>query len=279
VKKWTKKVVEAVQVHSSRLLPVTLEDLRGKAVSSRSADYANGPVLLEVQCNMVYHLSVFPLDARNAWVIAASALGGSGSSKDNRRRASDHLSAHFASVQHISVSQFLNLEDSGANDYFRTSAVFWAMPLESALSPWSENILSKEYPVDQLNPSRATNDVSRMASIRDSVLKTGYRRSALPDGDIEVEALVNTDGTERYQLISGNHRAAVLVSLGYENLTVRVISVVRREDSDVWPKVRSGLFSQAQARDHFDQYFSPSRSPRLPGRLLAESVEDEDLKA
>ena len=234
-------------------------------MSSAAANYHGAPVLIDVAPKDTYHLSVFPLTYTNAWVAVARTLGQQGSPKQKILAATNQLSHFFSSVSTLNVYGFLNLVEEKNQPEFETSSVYWSMPLELALAPWSDTPLSLGEPINQLDPSRAADDVARIESVRKSVLGKGYKRGNLPDGDIEVEALIGPDGSERYHLISGNHRAAVLTSIGQESLPVRVISVVRREDVDVWPKVRSGVFSRDQALSHFDQYFTEFRDPQKKG--------------
>ena len=81
------------------------------------------------------------------------------------------------------------------------------MPLELALAPWSDTPLPLGEPINYLDPSKAADDVARIEAIRKSVQIKGYRLRNLPDGYIEVNALIDPDGSERYHLVSSYHSA------------------------------------------------------------------------
>lgn len=62
-------------------------------------------------------------------------------------------------------------------------------------------------------------------------------------------------------LNGGQHRAASLSALGHETIPVRLTSpssasIIRRDDVDFWPYVRTGLFSRETALEVFDRIFS-----------------------
>ncbi len=104
-------------------------------------------------------------------------------------------------------------------------------------------------------------EFKRLIKVYEAIRADGFRRDDSNDGDIRGVALVLSDGSYRIMLHCGQHRACALAALGHPTLPVRLTSpssasIIRRDDVDFWPYVRTGLFSRETALEVFDRIFS-----------------------
>lgn len=83
----------------------------------------------------------------------------------------------------------------------------------------------------------------------------GYKRSDSVDGDVKATALIGKNQEWKWLITSGNHRAAAAAALGYESIPIRVNLVISRSDVMYWKHVVTGLFTQEQALEIFDNIF------------------------
>ena len=100
----------------------------------------------------------------------------------------------------------------------------------------------------------------RLQKLINSIGVNGFQRNDTPDGDIKGVVLVNSDLETKILLNGGQHRAAVAAAMGFDNIPVRLFptissTLIRRDDVDFWPYVKSGLFSRNQALTVFDRIF------------------------
>lgn len=98
-------------------------------------------------------------------------------------------------------------------------------------------------------------EAKRLSTLMRLISKWGYQRSDGVDGDIVADILVDEKNQWVWQSIAGQHRAAVLTGLGYEECYIRIRSVVRREDVIFWPNVVNGFYKQDEALEIFDCVF------------------------
>lgn len=111
-------------------------------------------------------------------------------------------------------------------------------------------------------------EYKRLQKLTEIIGEEGYKRSDTFDGDIKAVALINSQKEVRYLLNGGQHRAAVAVALGLERLPVRLFPtisspLIRRDDVNFWPHVKSGLFSRDQALSVFDRIFEGTPLPNV----------------
>lgn len=88
-----------------------------------------------------------------------------------------------------------------------------------------------------------------------TVSTQGYR----PRDNSFIEALQFARGTERvYLLTDGNHRVSTLAALGHEKVKIRLRGSVRwdGENHREWPQVRLGTYSEQDAVELFNVYFT-----------------------
>ena len=102
---------------------------------------------------------------------------------------------------------------------------------------------------------KARLEAKRLISILKSVSKEGYQRKDSPDGDIIVNILLKNEHEWVWQARTGQHRAAVLGSLNFRNVPVRVMKFVRRDEVNYWPNVLNGLYTVNHALKIFDMIF------------------------
>ncbi len=106
-------------------------------------------------------------------------------------------------------------------------------------------------------------EVSRLFNLMISIEKNGVLRDDSIGGD--VGAIVLTKDEVDYRWVvewGGQHRAAVISAMGYNDITIRVWQVVERKDVDLWPNVQSGLYSKEMALKIFDKIYD-GNSPNI----------------
>jgi len=108
-------------------------------------------------------------------------------------------------------------------------------------------------PVDSVKCGIETDRLYRVLS---SITKSGYKRSNSRDGDIIADILIDEEGHWVWQSITGQHRVAVLSGLEYDECFVRIRSLVRKEDVEVWPNVRNGFYTKNEALEIFGSVFN-----------------------
>jgi hypothetical protein len=116
-------------------------------------------------------------------------------------------------------------------------------------------------------------EASRLYSLMVSIRRNGLKRHNGTGGDIMADVLVRQDGRWRWQARTGQHRAAVLSALHFENIPLRVVKIVNRDDVDIWPNVASGVFSRSVALRLFDQVFEGALPPVV--QLWVDSVTND----
>lgn len=98
----------------------------------------------------------------------------------------------------------------------------------------------------------------RLIAAYESIRRYGYRPDLFPRGWIGIVVLRH-EGGERYLVIHGQHRAAVLSALGRETIEVRIQSgmppVIDSADVDRWPHVAFGRLSPECAVATLARYF------------------------
>lgn len=107
---------------------------------------------------------------------------------------------------------------------------------------------------------RIHRETERLHRLGRSILASGYRRDDGPDGDVVAVALLR-EGDWRWQVRSGQHRAAVAAAVGIDPLPVRIVALIDRRDVSVWPQVASGVYTVEGALRMFDRVFDAAATP------------------
>jgi hypothetical protein len=103
---------------------------------------------------------------------------------------------------------------------------------------------------------------ARLVGVLESIRRHGFNPER--HGHMTAGVLVH-DGQHRFEIRSGKHRLAALAALGIDRVPVRVCpqvygshqpALVRREEVERWPNVRSGIFTTAEALRVFDTIFA-----------------------
>ena len=96
-------------------------------------------------------------------------------------------------------------------------------------------------------------EYQRISKLRKSILEKGYIRNNSDDGDIFGQFYIDdTNDKENYVVrldTKGNHRASVLVNLGWSELPVRINpeNVVRLSEVEKWHYVKNQTYSRQEA--------------------------------
>lgn len=98
-------------------------------------------------------------------------------------------------------------------------------------------------------------EADRIQDLVTSMTKLGYRRDDSKYGDVKAVALVRRDGSWKWVVTSGYHRACVAYAMGYESIPIRVALVVQEDHVKFWPHVLSKSFSSRDASEIFDRVF------------------------
>ena len=110
---------------------------------------------------------------------------------------------------------------------------------------------SKGLSIDDPRIASYLDPAERILRLARSIAGHGFEpRDA--DGDLGGRFLV-ANGRWHWLPTAGMHRVPVAAALRVREFTVRVIFVVKREESSIWPHVRTGLFSERAALLMFDR--------------------------
>ncbi len=118
-----------------------------------------------------------------------------------------------------------------------------------------------------LNNAAGKTEWSRLRRCVKSIQKYGYQPGLFPRGRINVVVL-RSQQQERYLVVHGQHRAAVLAAMGAERIEVGTHSilppVVDESEAHLWPYVQSGFLSEEVAVAVLRRYFTtPESDPAL----------------
>lgn len=96
----------------------------------------------------------------------------------------------------------------------------------------------------------------------DSLRKNGYQTQR---GFLDTRCFVRASGERRYLLLDGNHRAAAMTYLGWDEVEARIDTLreVREVDADKWWGVRKGFYTREAALALFNGYFNGNSRVRI----------------
>ena len=177
------------------------------------------------------------------------------------------LSSFYSNFQPSSVSDLFDLGGSEKPDV-PVSAV--PLPWEYVSVAWhaeqSKKIVSAERRA-KISDSFQTNlygpldfkfieiEARRIATITESMIKSGYIRNDGSDGDIEVYMLYKSQSNFRFIVRSGSHRFAAAKAIGIEKLPVRLFQIIYYDHAEQWPCVVQKIYTVEQARKIFHRFF------------------------
>ena len=136
--------------------------------------------------------------------------------------------------------------------------------------PWIHEYPTKEYRPGLFGPKHITNVQHRMirlTNLINNIKNYGYKPSL--DDIVEGYILYKTKDDYRFLITSGHHRVAVLTAIhmnndnkDYDNIRVKFdttrvkVKIVKIDDINNWPGVKSGYLSNKDALEMFNKYFS-----------------------
>jgi len=136
--------------------------------------------------------------------------------------------------------------------------------------PWGNFTLHFDHQLPQKNnlqsrfcgPTSIRNVESesmQLIQLRDSMRQFGYNPWRYPNSFIGGVFLIRNNSDHRFVVLQGNHRVAVLHSLGVEQFIVRFlprhIHYIYRDDVLHWYYVKQGLCPVEEALKYFDAFF------------------------
>lgn len=145
-----------------------------------------------------------------------------------------------------------------------------SLPADSLFEPWTLPRPPFDDPTSPVPPSgtpvygprsdeAGKIEWARLGRSVQSIKEYGYQPRLFPQGRINVTVL-RSRGDERYQVMHGLHRTAVLSAMGFDRIEVGIDPrnpwVVDEDQVEFWPYVKSGFVSAelavAALRRHFD---------------------------
>jgi hypothetical protein len=203
--------------------------------------------------------------SNHPWSLAARALA-----RDQEDRAGLILRKYYGLVRPESLADWHDLQGEGCPGLFSLPPHAWAlMPwisrsveehlrkvetahiAENRLYGLASGVEAGAKAFGPMDESKLNVEMQRLMSLTKSIMARGFKPAAV-DGDLGGRFLVANDRW-RWLPSAGMHRVPVAAALGVHEFTVRIVSVVRREESSTWPHVRSGLFSERAALALFDR--------------------------
>jgi hypothetical protein len=129
-----------------------------------------------------------------------------------------------------------------------------------------------------VSPEKGRLEFLALARLADSIRHLGYMRNNDIYGDIRAVVLIDETHASRYLVRWGQHRAAVLAALGFDQIPVVIGRPVRIDEVSYWPNVTGGLFTRDQAVLLFKQIFAGNPpSHAVPSTWLAQAAEPSKL--
>lgn len=140
------------------------------------------------------------------------------------------------------------------SSYLRQKAsLAWRMPWDR--KPTRQQRRARVNYLERSDLASDKHEVERVVAIVDSIRSNGYQPESF--GYATGWLLDRGDSDFAVLIAAGNHRAAVLLALGYDSIPIRFkpSSLVTRCSVNSWPGVRAGAFTVEEALQVFDRVF------------------------
>lgn len=184
------------------------------------------------------------------------------------------LYQYYENFRPNNLAEFLRLSDTACNEALiklpplKTVLPWLNLDIQTVINKHAGHVAGSESLTRRCGPHSIDYVERRLETLVflfDKISHEGFWE-ALPTGNsysdsFRVGVVLVRDGKSVVMLADGNHRASVLSVLGYESMSILVgyqaggPAIVRYEDAALWPLVRMGLFSEAQATAVFDMIF------------------------
>lgn len=187
------------------------------------------------------------------------------------------LKRFYATFQPKSVAEAHYLKDAGPLEALPASSLFepWSLPRPPYDDPWSDVAPSGTPVFGPQGDEAGEVEWQRLRRSVNSVRDYGYQPRLFPQGRINVTVL-RSQGEERYLVMHGLHRTAVLSAMGHHRIEVGVDHrnpwIVDEDEVDRWPYVRSGFVTRDLAVRNLRRYFTTPESDPAPGIGLKASA-------
>jgi hypothetical protein len=110
-----------------------------------------------------------------------------------------------------------------------------------------------------VTPEKGAIEFRRLTQVYISIQENGFRYRDPKGGTIAASAILSRGKEWCVHVRKGNRRIAALAALGYSTAPIRFgdvqPAVIRRDDVDAWPQVRSGVYQTNEALLVFDRLF------------------------
>lgn len=262
-----------------RLLPIEHDaplDLRTSNNHPSSLLYHSfaRPILVDLDFNLGRGLRIFPFSKERHPFV--HALKKALKADDRKHTIYRELKGYYDAVQPRSAACWLNLAPSDSTVLFQAKPWALSMPWDQrSLDDWQtareqfaieENLhLGHNISIENgwhfwgpVHPIKLQVETDRLSTLLSSIETKGLTRHDYHDGDIRAVVLRKRDGSWRWQVAGGEHRAAVMAALGHSSVPARVLQVINRDDAAIWPGVVAGTFSHEAALKAFDLIFDGS---------------------
>lgn len=232
------------------------------------------PILVDLDLNLGRGLQIFPLSKEHHPFV--HALKTALNTDDRKSIIYRELQRYYDAVQPTSAADWLNLSKSGSAALFQAQPWALSMPWDQR-TPEEWRIAREQFALQEnqqlghsisiengwhfwgpVHPMKLQVETERLFNLLASIEAKGLARHDHHDGDIRAVVLRKGDGSWRWKVAGGEHRAAVMAALGSPSVPVRVLQIIDREDARIWPGVISGTFSYEGALAAFDLIFNGS---------------------
>lgn len=102
-----------------------------------------------------------------------------------------------------------------------------------------------------VTPRKGAAEFDRLKRALSSIARKGYDRRY---GELTTQVLKR--GPElRQRIVHGHHRAGILAAMGHKGIVFQPSRLIELENIAIWPQVRNGMWSTAQAEEYFHHHF------------------------
>lgn len=269
-----KKYVTKTFIKNYALVPIAPLDIRNGVNDPRTFNYSGEKSILinaKTDCGRCFHF--MKLDEESNPFVRTLKESAQMNKHDRRDFIFKSLESYYTNYKPASAIERFHLNIADAPDLENEPA--WAAPM-----PWSASSIKAEKKsvvrwlqndnqeqgqdldithghtyYGPVSHQKLRLETDRFLQVFESIYQNGYKRENTNDGDIIATILVSNDGSWRWTVRKGHHRANSLAALDYELIPVCVKKIVYESEVEYWPNVFSGLYTKKGAFDIFRQFF------------------------